>query len=72
MFNTLELQQVVMGLKREQRESLDDLQKNQEVSLFNLRGEQAEKLCSYEVKIEELEKENTRLRSLLKKVRILF
>lgn len=64
--NTLviaEFQQVVMGLKREHKESLEKVQQGQEVSLFNLRGEQAEKLCQYETRIRELEMEVEKLRT---------
>ena len=58
-----EFQQVVMGLKREHKDSLDRIQQGQEVSLFNLRGEQAEKLCQYENRIRELEMEVEKLRT---------
>lgn len=52
-----------MGLKREHKESLEKVQQGQEVSLFNLRGEQAEKLCQYETRIRELEMEVEKLRT---------
>lgn len=52
-----------MGLKREHKESLEKIQQGQEVSLFNLRGEQAEKLCQYEARIRELEMEVEKLRT---------
>lgn len=57
-----------MGLKREHKESLETIQKKQEISLFNLRGEQAEKLCSYDDKIKQLEAEI----DALKKVGTIF
>ncbi|XP_069991455.1 uncharacterized protein [Penaeus vannamei] len=59
-----EFQQVVMGLKREHKESLDRVERDQEVNLFNLRGEQAEKLCQYEQKIRELEVELEKLKTV--------
>ncbi|KAK8381898.1 hypothetical protein O3P69_015123 [Scylla paramamosain] len=62
-YTEAEFQQVVMGLKREHKESLDRIQQGQEVSLFNLRGEQAEKLCQYEKRIRELEMEVEKLRT---------
>ncbi|XP_050687757.1 uncharacterized protein LOC126981101 isoform X3 [Eriocheir sinensis] len=62
-YTEAEFQQVVMGLKREHKESLEKVQQGQEVSLFNLRGEQAEKLCQYETRIRELEMEVEKLRT---------
>ncbi|XP_047493534.1 uncharacterized protein LOC125042112 [Penaeus chinensis] len=59
-----EFQQVVMGLKREHKDSLDRVERDQEVNLFNLRGEQAEKLCQYEQKIRELEVELEKLKTV--------
>ncbi|XP_064108611.1 uncharacterized protein LOC135216988 isoform X4 [Macrobrachium nipponense] len=59
-----EFQQVVMGLKREHKESLERVERDQEVSLFNLRGEQAEKLCQYEQRIRELETELEKLKTV--------
>ncbi|KAK8731548.1 hypothetical protein OTU49_007365 [Cherax quadricarinatus] len=59
-----EFQQVVMGLKREHKESLERIESDQEVSLFKLRGEQAEKLCQYERKIRELELELEKLKTV--------
>lgn len=53
-----------MGLKREHKESLDRVERDQEVNLFNLRGEQAEKLCQYEQKIRELEVELEKLKTV--------
>lgn len=69
-----ELQQIVMGLKREHRESLDALQKDQDVSLFNMRGEQAEKLCAYEEQIRnlELQVENLKKASFLRVFNVSF
>ncbi|RXG70366.1 Formin-1 [Armadillidium vulgare] len=58
-----------MGLKREHKESLESIEKKQEISLFNLRGEQAEKLCSYDDKIKQLEAEIDTLKKELKNSR---
>ncbi|KAK7066966.1 Fmn2p [Halocaridina rubra] len=63
-YTEAEFQQVVMGLKREHKESLDRVERDQEVSLFNLRGEQAEKLCQYEQRIRELETELEKLKTV--------
>lgn len=59
-----EFQQVVMGLKREHKDTLEKVQQDQEVSIFNLRGEQAEKLCQYERRIRELEVELEKLKTV--------
>lgn len=50
-----EFQQVVMGLKREHRDNLTRLTKSQELALFSLRGEQAERLTEAEEKCVRLE-----------------
>lgn len=53
-----------MGLKREHKESLEQIEREQDVSLFNLRGEQAEKLCQYEQRIRDLELELEKLKTV--------
>ncbi|XP_021933478.1 formin-2 isoform X2 [Zootermopsis nevadensis] len=50
-----EFQQVVMGLKREHRDNLNRLSRDQEVSLFNVRGEHAQRLDDADEKIARLE-----------------
>lgn len=50
-----EFQQVVIGMKREHKENLNRLTQNQEVSLFNFRGEVAQKLNEKDEKILQLE-----------------
>ncbi|XP_068085299.1 protein cappuccino isoform X2 [Anabrus simplex] len=54
-YTEAEFQQVVMGLKREHRDNLNRLARQQEVSLFTVRGEQAQKLCESEERIAQLE-----------------
>lgn len=46
-----EFQQVVMGLKREHRENIGRLSRDQEVALFNVRGEHAQRLIEADEKI---------------------
>ena len=60
-----EFQQVVMGMKREHRESLEKIERGHEVSLFNMRGETASKLCQYEDKIRQLEEQVEKLQKEL-------
>lgn len=50
-----EFQQVVMGLKREHRDNLNRLTKSQELALFSLRGEQAERFTEAEERCVRLE-----------------
>jgi len=57
MLIQIEFQQVVMGLKREHKDSLERLSRSQELSTFNLRGEHAEKLTEAEEKVQRLEKQ---------------
>lgn len=55
MICSTEFQQVVMGLKREHRDNLNRLSRDQEVSLFNVRGEHAQRLDDADEKIARLE-----------------
>lgn len=50
-----EFQQVVMGLKREHRENLNRFSRDQEVALFNMRGEHAQRLSETDEKMVQLE-----------------
>ncbi|XP_071455083.1 protein cappuccino-like [Hetaerina americana] len=69
--NGQEFQQVVMGLKREHQDNLSRMSKTQEVALFSLRGEQAEKLCEYEERIAQLEDTVIKLQQELEKCQTL-
>nr|CAD7594706.1 unnamed protein product [Timema genevievae] len=54
---TGEFQQVVMGLKREHRDNLNRLSRSQEVALFSVRGEVAQRLSEADDKVARLELE---------------
>jgi hypothetical protein len=53
-----------MGLKREHRELLDKKENEHEVSIFSVRGETAQLLEKYARRIEELEQEVDRLKTI--------
>ena len=53
-------------MKREHRQSLDVIERDHELSLFNMRGQQAAKMCQYEDKIKELEEQIQSLNERLK------
>ncbi|XP_069704100.1 formin-2 isoform X2 [Periplaneta americana] len=66
-----EFQQVVMGLKREHRDNLNRLSRDQEISLFNVRGEHAQKLSEAEEKIAQLEETVAKLQQELERYKTL-
>ncbi|PSN51207.1 hypothetical protein C0J52_13663 [Blattella germanica] len=66
-----EFQQVVMGLKREHRENLNRLSKDQEVSLFHVRGEHAQRLSEADEKIAQLEETIAKLTQELERYKTL-
>jgi len=66
-----EFQQVVMGLKREHRENLNRLSRDQEVALFNVRGEHAQWLAEADEKNMQLEKRLARLQQELERYKTL-
>nr|CAD7443631.1 unnamed protein product [Timema bartmani] len=55
--SSTEFQQVVMGLKREHRDNLNRLSRSQEVALFSVRGEVAQRLSEADDKVARLELE---------------
>ena len=66
-----EFQQVVMGLKREHRESLNRVSRDQEVALFNVRGEHAQWLSEADEKIMQLEERVAKLQQELERYKTL-
>ena len=56
-YTEAEVQQLLMGLKREHKDNLELLQKEHDEALFKLRGEQATSLEYYVEKIQSLEEE---------------
>jgi len=50
-----------MGLKREHRENLNRLSRDQEVALFNVRGEHAQRVSEADEKIMQLEERVAKL-----------
>ncbi|XP_063240371.1 protein cappuccino isoform X2 [Bacillus rossius redtenbacheri] len=60
-YTEAEFQQVVMGMKREHKENLKRLSNSQEVSLFSLRGEIAQRLDEKDDRIAQLELELEKL-----------
>jgi len=74
-YTEAEFQQALMGLKREHKENIEKMRKDQDEAIFkivqelclirvNVRGEQAESMVYYVDKIQELENELGRIRSL--------
>jgi len=63
-YTEAEFQQAIMGLKREHKENIEKMRKDQDEALFKVRGEQAESMVYYVDKIQELENELGRIRSL--------
>jgi len=63
-YTEAEFQQAVMGMKREHKENIEQMRKDQDEALFKVRGEQAESMVYYVDKIQELENELNRIRSL--------
>jgi hypothetical protein len=66
-----EFQQVVMGLKREHRENLNRLSRDQEVALFNVRGEHAQRLNEADERVMQLEETVAKLRQELDRYKTL-
>ncbi|XP_067119068.1 protein cappuccino-like isoform X1 [Centruroides vittatus] len=60
----LDLQTMITGLQKEHMETIQRIQKEQEINLFHLRGEQAAKLNEYEDKICYLEREVDKYQTL--------
>lgn len=54
-----------MGLKREHRENLNRLSRDQEVALFTVRGEHAQRLSEADEKIMQLEERVAKLQQEL-------
>jgi len=63
-YTEAEYQQALMGLRKENRLAMDRMRKEQDEAIFKVRGEQAESMVYYMEKINELESEIGRLRSL--------
>ena len=66
-----EFQQVVMGLKREHRENLNRLSRDQEVALLNVRGEHAQRLNEADERTMQLEETVAKLRQELDRYKTL-
>ena len=60
-----------MGLKREHRESLNRVSRDQEVALFNVRGEHAQRLSEADEKIMQLEERVAKLQQELERYKTL-
>ena len=56
-YTEAEVQQLLMGLKREHKDNLELMQKDHDEALFKLRGEQATSLEYYVEKIQSLEEQ---------------
>ncbi|KAL1444503.1 hypothetical protein MTO96_029814 [Rhipicephalus appendiculatus] len=63
-YTEAEAQQMVMGLKKAHRNELEKLQKEHELALFSLRGEQAARLTDYEGQVVRLEQEIDKYQTL--------
>merc|ERR1719278_73104 len=63
-YTEAELQQALLGLKRSHKEAIEQMRKEQDEALFKVREEQAESMVYYVDKIQELESEVARIRSL--------
>ncbi|KAJ9582146.1 hypothetical protein L9F63_003488, partial [Diploptera punctata] len=70
-YTEAEFQQVVMGLKREHRENLNRLSKDQEVALFNVRGEHAQRLSEADERIAQMEETIAKLTQELERYKTL-
>ena len=66
-YTEAEVQQLLMGLKREHKDNLELLQKDHDEALFKLRGEQATSVEYYVEKIQQLEEELAKFNSSKKK-----
>merc|ERR1719510_511639 len=66
-YTEAEVQQLLMGLKREHKDNLELLQKDHDEALFKLRGQQATSVEYYVEKIQALEEEIQSLKSHKKK-----
>ena len=66
-YTEAEVQQLLMGLKREHKDNLELLQKDHDEALFKQRGEQATSVEYYVEKIQNLEEELQTLRPKSKK-----
>lgn len=60
-----------MGLKREHRENLNRLSRDQEFALFNVRGEHAQRLSEADEKIMQLEERVAKLQQELERYKTL-
>jgi hypothetical protein len=60
-----------MGLKREHRENLNRLSRDQEVALFNVRGEHAQRLSETDEKLVQLEETVVKLQQELDRYKTL-
>jgi hypothetical protein len=60
-----------MGLKREHRENLNRLSRDQEVALFNVRGEHAQRLSEADEKMMQLEQRVAKLQQELERYKTL-
>jgi len=60
-----------MGLKREHRDNLNRLSREQEVALFNVRGEHAQRLNEADEKIMQLEERVAKLQRELERYKTL-
>ncbi|KAH7986204.1 hypothetical protein HPB52_025130 [Rhipicephalus sanguineus] len=63
-YTEAEAQQMIMGLKKAHRNELEKLQKEHELALFSLRGEQAARLTDYEGQVVRLEQEIDKYQTL--------
>ncbi|GFV65772.1 uncharacterized protein TNCV_4154081 [Trichonephila clavipes] len=63
-FSENEVQNMILNLKKEHRDSVDRIQKEREIALFNLRGEQASKMNEYEKKVSRLQREVEKYQTL--------
>ncbi|GIY53700.1 formin-1 [Caerostris extrusa] len=63
-FSENEVQNMLLSLKKEHRETVDRIQKEREIALFNLRGEQASKMNEYEKKVSRLQREVEKYQTL--------
>ncbi|XP_054711140.1 formin-2-like [Uloborus diversus] len=64
LYTEAEIQAMLMNVKKDHREAVDRIQKEREIALFNLRGEQASKMNEYEKKVARLEREVDKYQTL--------
>ncbi|KAG8189077.1 hypothetical protein JTE90_028626 [Oedothorax gibbosus] len=64
MFSEAEMQNMIVNLKKEHRDAIDRIQKEREIALFNLRGEQASKMNDYEKRVGKLQREVEKYQTL--------